>query len=794
MISSFMFEFNNNAKTKVVCIKYYLNMIYISVILIFLPTNSFSQENKSSGDPNLKESTSSGIIYRNPRVFNIDYRFELCPDPNTIDRSKDLMLWIPVPREWDSQKAVKIISVEPEPHATYEDPEHGNRILFWDFEKMPVKESYEVNIKYRVEVFEVYSDIDPEQISTYNMNSKEYRLYTRSTYTTNINSEIMELAHTAVGDEKNAYLKAKRIFEFVRRNMRYKDVRRERGSSIESILNFPVTDPETGEQYFEGMCDQYSILFVALCRAAGIPARGVTGMVGWGPWIKEKDLVLRETRHTMLTSDGLAATRLYGPMAGHIWAEFYLPGYGWIPTDPTWGRFGNQSNKKLILSKGRDVKIGPNMPQTNGEEYGDQWIPLHQGRVNAIGWGVWNIAKIRIAKAKVLHNSDPFPADGYTEYATNLYPEGDKEEKLRNWREGHMLSFYITAKESLNASNLFEINPILNADREAYLCHLLRQITGDEKFQQICQRYLDLRLTTGIPVSTEKFHKIAEQVHGASLDFFFEQWVNSTSLPQFKLDNILIEKGLNEWRVYGNLLQGGETYYRAPIELVLETEKGQESQEIWLDSNKADFEFYTTDQPKKLIVDPDYNIPTVRWMPARLHMLWDFYPNLIVIYGSLAEAEANKTAAERFTDEFAGLSHEIIKVDADVNEEDLKTRCVILFGRPETNKITQRFQDKFPIKFEKDKFTWQGITYDQPTQGVAQIVENPFDTQSIIILYAGLNGDATQKICDKSEWKKELDGWFIIDVNSSYIIYDLYRKLASGDWETDADLLWKFEK
>jgi len=257
----------------------------------------------------------------------------------------------------------------------------------------------------------------------------------------------------------------------------------------------------------------------------------------------------------------------------------------------------------------------------------------------------------------------------------------------------------------------------------------------------------------------------------------------------------MMEKGVNEWRVYGSLLQVGETYYRVPIGLVLETEKGQESQEIWLDSNKTHFEFYTTDQPKKLIVDPDFHIPTIRWMPPRLQMLWDFYPNFIVIYGSLTESEANKAAAERFVDEFAGLSHEVIKVDTDVNQDDLKTRCVILFGRPETNKITQRFQDSFPIKFENDKFTWQVTTYDQPSQGVAQIVENPFDTQSMIILYAGLSGDATQKICDKSEWRKELDGWFIIDVDTSYIIYDRYKKLASGDWEDfNSDLVWNFEE
>jgi transglutaminase-like putative cysteine protease len=784
-----------NMKTKLLLSKYGIALGIIVTLLSFHPPISFSQETNLSNNPSPNKSLSSGIIYRNPRVYNVDYTFELCPEKDKIDPSKDLKLWIPVPREWDSQKAVKIISVEPEPHAKYEDPEHGNKIYYWDFGKVPAKDTYEVKIRYRAEVFEVYSDIDPEKIGPYEIKSKEYQLYTRSTYSTNINSEIMELTHKAIGNETNPYLQAKLIFEFVRRNMHFNiDVRREIGSSIENMLKFKVTDPKTGEQYFEGQCDHYSILFVTLCRAAGIPARGVIGMVGWGPWIKEKDLVLRDTRYTLLTSDGLAATRIYGHMDGHIWAEFYLPSYGWIPADPTWGTFGYQSNNKLILSKGRDVKIGPNVPQDNGEEYGDQWIPLHEGRVNAIGWGVWNITKIRVAKAKVLHNSDPFPADGYAEYAANLYPESDKEEKLRNWRKEQTLLFYNTTKKSPNAGNIFEIKPRLNANREAYICHLLRQIAGDEKFRKIFQTWLDLRLTSGNPVSTERFREIAEKVYGASLDFIFKEWVANKSLPQFRLDNVMIEKRENDWRVQGSILQEGETYYHVPIDLVLETEKGQESQKILLDSDKKDFAFYLKFQPEKLIVDPDFHIPTIRWMPPRLQMLWDSYPDLIVIYGGLAEAESNRAAAERFNKEFLGLDPGIIKADTNVTADDLKKMSIVLFGRPETNKITQQFRESFPVRFERNSFTWQGTTYDRPAQGVAQIIENPLDPQGLIILYAGLSGDATQEICDKTEWQKELDGQLLIDANFSYIIYENHTKLASGDWEDlNSTLVWTFK-
>jgi len=104
-------------------------------------------------------------------------------------------------------------------------------------------------------------------------------------------------------------------------------------------------------------------------------------MYGWGPWIKGKDLTLHDKEHTLLTSGGLAATRVYGPMTGHIWAEFNIPGYGWIPGRSDMGEFGHQANNKLILSKGRDVQMGPDLPKEGSEEYGDQWIPIHEGRI-----------------------------------------------------------------------------------------------------------------------------------------------------------------------------------------------------------------------------------------------------------------------------------------------------------------------------------------------------------------------------------------------------------------------------
>ena len=81
------------------------------------------------------------------------------------------------------------------------------------------------------------------------------------------------MAKEAVGDETNPYLQAKRIFEFVRRKMRFQYTF---GTGIQYLLSTAFKDEKTGEECYHGDCGQYSVLFTALCRAVGIPASGVT--------------------------------------------------------------------------------------------------------------------------------------------------------------------------------------------------------------------------------------------------------------------------------------------------------------------------------------------------------------------------------------------------------------------------------------------------------------------------------------------------------------------------------------
>jgi transglutaminase-like putative cysteine protease len=335
----------------------------------------------------------------------VTYSFEFSPDPNTTDRTKDLKVWLPLPREWDSQTGVEILSIDPPPHARYEDPEFGNRMLFWDFGKDPAASSYRAVIKFRLESYKTLAEVDPAKIGAYDKTSEEYGLYTRDEHTIAITQKVRELAKEAVGEEKNPYLQARRIHEFVEERVQGEILDFERGRGIECLLAYPIKDGTTGKEYYAGCCSHQSALFVAMCRAVGIPARAVSGFQTRTPMLYGKRPKPRYWFETRLSPTGMAGAQLVSYLQGHVWSEFYLPNIGWIPADQS--NFGSLDNWRFILTKGRDVKIGPECPEQGGEGYGSHWVPLWNGRADLFFHAVWNIAKIRSPRVTVTISREP---------------------------------------------------------------------------------------------------------------------------------------------------------------------------------------------------------------------------------------------------------------------------------------------------------------------------------------------------------------------------------------------------
>jgi len=115
-----------------------------------------------------------------------------------------------------------------------------------------------------------------------------------------------------ISGQSNLYYQAKAIFDFVENYLTY--VAQTEAHSALWAYNNRVGD-----------CSEFTHLFSALCRAAGIPTRFVSGF-GYDSETEEA--------------------------TPHAFAFIYLPGVGWAPVDLTWNRpegmFGELTNDHLI--------------------------------------------------------------------------------------------------------------------------------------------------------------------------------------------------------------------------------------------------------------------------------------------------------------------------------------------------------------------------------------------------------------------------------------------------------------
>ncbi len=109
--------------------------------------------------------------------------------------------------------------------------------------------------------------------------------------------------------------RARSIYDFITLNMKYTFMPAYFG--LENIA-------ENCARSFTGDCGVFALLFITLCRCAGIPAQWQSGLTA------EPDFC-----------------------GGHDWARFYVPEYGWLYADPSYGtaavRAGNEDRRRFYF-------------------------------------------------------------------------------------------------------------------------------------------------------------------------------------------------------------------------------------------------------------------------------------------------------------------------------------------------------------------------------------------------------------------------------------------------------------
>jgi len=148
------------------------------------------------------------------------------------------------------------------------------------------------------------------------------------------------------------------------------------------------------------------------------------------------------------------------------------------------------------------------------------------------------------------------------------------------------------------------------AGKGAALLNMLRNVMGNDNFSKLLATFTQQYGWQS--VSTADFRKMAEQITGQNLQYFFLQWLESSGAPEFKLEYTVFrtQKG---FRVMGKITQDLDTFHM-PVDLKIETEGNPETKRIDVVGTSSEFTVDTFGKPKSVSIDP--NASVLRWTPA----------------------------------------------------------------------------------------------------------------------------------------------------------------------------------
>lgn len=281
--------------------------------------------------------------YRNPASYSGTAR--LAVPRGELPEKGELEIWLPLPVLCGPQDAVSLDSISPDRylgHVPTTSGDIGGIYLSVDLDTL--KEDLDVTYQFDFTHFEQRFEVDPEKVGDYDKKSAVYKEYTVSRGNTEISSDIRKKAQEIVGGEKNPYIGAKKIYDYVVENVKY--------SHMPHASMWPRGEAESVyvHNHKFGDCGAQSMYFSSLCRAVGIPARCQGGF--------------------QLIEDSFGT---------HFWAEFLIPGYGWLPVDTSMAQmadyipdiseqkktqfhdyfFGNQDNLRCVVQKDVDLPFVP---------------------------------------------------------------------------------------------------------------------------------------------------------------------------------------------------------------------------------------------------------------------------------------------------------------------------------------------------------------------------------------------------------------------------------------------------
>ena len=165
---------------------------------------------------------------------------------------------------------------------------------------------------------------------------------------------------------------------------------------------------------------------------------------------------------------------------------------------------------------------------------------------------------------------------------------------------------------AIQASRLEDYSPelwALTGSKGSAVLSMLRYVVGDDNFYKSLKTFTQQYAWKS--VNTDDFRKVAEDVTGQELNYFFIQWIEGSLAPEFKLEYTIFrtQKG---FRVMGKIAQDLDTF-RMPVELKIETEGNPEDKRVEVVGTSSEFSVDTFGKPRSVVIDPNNRV--LRYSP-----------------------------------------------------------------------------------------------------------------------------------------------------------------------------------
>ena len=209
---------------------------------------------------------------------------------------------------------------------------------------------------------------------------------------------------------------------------------------------------------------------------------------------------------------------------------------------------------------------------------------------------------------------DAWLSQGLAEYSAFAFRESTMDsaqiDNLRRELLEKSLTFEQTASLARAPSNLDDQSiayQYIMYGKGAFVYKLLRDTMGTQKFEQLLRNYL--QQYRGKNVSIDEFERLAGQVAGQNMRYFFARWIESTGVPEFTTDYQIIRTKDGKFIARGTVKQNYDNLH-LPVDVTLksEGEGGLKTQTIQMDEASADFNIEANGKPLEVLIDPSYKL------------------------------------------------------------------------------------------------------------------------------------------------------------------------------------------